>query len=475
MGKEKATPDSLYYIASLTKSQTATTLLSVLEALDSETLQKASPLLPDNITLKTKIQSIVAEFALADEHAGAHATIEDALGHRLGVAAMEDVYGGEGYTVRDAVRALKHMPMVAELREKQEYLNMGYMLIQHVIETLTGKPVEESHREYLWGPLGMDATYPSLKEARGSGKQLCSGYAYNPLRKRVAETAHVDDYPLIGGGGIISSIRDMTAYLSAVVHGKLPLGKTYQEQLLTPLSLNDSGTPKEHWSHGLYCLGWTQSTYRGRRVVSHTGGINGFNSELFYLPDQKWGLAVLSNSSSSIYAWQPLKMRLLDDLLRVPDADRLPSAEEEWSRKLEHSCDHLATAREKLYPGISYPPPLPLPLPLSSYTGTYASPLRTLVVAVAAPRKTTPVREGVDEVLRTEFVSLGDKVLEMEHISGEYFLGWEDLQVPSASGLTPRRVRFVMGPGGEVVKMGIDFASRVKVDDDSMMIWFKRV
>lgn len=262
--------------------------------------------------------------------------------------------------------------MVAELREKQEYLNMGYMVIQHVIETLTGKPIEEAHREYLWGPLGMESTYASLQEAKDSRKQLCTGYIYDPLAKRVDEMAHVNDYPLIGGGGVISSIRDMTAYLHSVMHGTLPLGKDYQEKLLTPLSL-DPGKPKEHWSHNLYCLGWSQNTYRGRRVVSHTGGINGFNSELLYLPDANWGMAVLSNSSQGLYAWQPLKQRLLDDVLRVPPAERQPSAEDELSDKLERSGDHLATARETIYPHTPNPP-LPLPLPLSCYAGTYISP-----------------------------------------------------------------------------------------------------
>jgi len=390
------------------------------------------------------------------------------------VGANDSVYGGEGYAVRDAVRALRHLPMVAELREKQEYLNMGYMVIQHVIETLTGKPIEEAHREYIWGPLGMDSTYPSLQEAKDSGKQLCAGYIYDPLAKKVEKTAHVNDYPLIGGGGIISSIRDMTAYLHGIMHGTLPLGKDYQEKLLTPLSLDDPDTPKEHWSNGLYCLGWSQKTYRGRRVVSHTGGINGFNSELLYLPDAKWAMAVLSNSSQGFSAWQPLKLRLLDDVLRVPPAERQPSPEDELSDKLERSGERLATARETIYPQNPNLQ-LPMPLPLSCYTGTYTSPgHKTLKLTLASPRATTPVRSGVTEVLRTEFTALGDFVCEMEHVSGDFFLGWEDFTVPAAAARVARRVQFVLGAEGSVVRMGINFAPATETGDDLKMTWFDK-
>lgn len=447
----------------------------MLESLETGKRLKPCPSLPDNITLKTKLRALIPEdFALADEHATAHATLEDALGHRLGVGANDSVYGGEGYTVRDAVRALRHLPMVAELREKQEYLNMGYMVIQHVVETLTGKPIEESHREYIWGPLGMDSTYPSLQEAKDSGKQLCAGYIYDPLAKKIEETAHVNDYPLIGGGGVISSIRDMTAYLHGVMHSTLPLGKDYQEKLLTPLSLDDPGTPVEHWSHGLYCLGWSQQTYRGRRIVSHNGGINGFNSQLLYLPDAKWGMAVLSNSSHGLYAWHSLKLRLLDDVLRVPPAERQPSPEDELSDKLEGSGRHLSTARETIYPHVP-DPPLPLSLPLSCYAGTYTgNGPKTLELTVASPRATTPVRSGVTEVLRTEFTALGDFVYEMEHVSGEFFLGWKDFAVPAAAARAARRVQFVLGADGSVARVGINFAPATETGDDLKMTWFDK-
>ena len=73
---------------------------------------------PDSeVNLQTKISSIIPDdFVLPDEYATKHATLEDALGHVLGIATSNSCYGGECYTVRDAVRCLRHLPMKHELR-----------------------------------------------------------------------------------------------------------------------------------------------------------------------------------------------------------------------------------------------------------------------------------------------------------------------------------------------------------------------
>lgn len=473
---DQATPDSLYYIASLTKSFTATTLLSLLEELETgkdDTWHSAG-----KINLKTKIRTILPDdFALADHHATSHATLEDALGHRLGVGANDFGYGGTpGYTVRDAVRSLRHLPMIGELRERHEYLNLGYITVQHVIETLTGGvPIEEAHRRYIWEPLGMPSTYPSLQAARGfGGKKLCTGYTYDPLAKTVQMVAHVDDYPLIGGGGVISSIRDMAAYLRAVMRGTLPLGKAYQAKLLTPLSIPE-GRPRQNWSPSLYCLGWTTASYRGFRVVSHSGGISGFGSKLLYLPDRQWGVAVLANASSSLAAIEPLLQMLLDEHLGVPVSERDTGLEDRLSRRLEHSADHFHHTHERIYPRAPHPP---LPTTLSSladYAGTYTSPSHQTVTLTVAAAPGAHMDTGGTELLHAELKRLETFTLNFEHVSGDFFIAWGDVIPPTVSFRRGLRAQFVVGSAGTVERMGINFEPMTADGDDLKMTWFQKV
>ena len=48
-----------------------------------------------------------------------------------------------------------------------------------------------------------------------------------------------------------------------------------------------------HWSYG---LGWFVTEYRGRKTVLHTGGVTGWRSGMVMLPEERLGVAMVSNS-----------------------------------------------------------------------------------------------------------------------------------------------------------------------------------
>ena len=61
--------------------------------------------------------------------------------------------------------------------------------------------------------------------------------------------------------------------------------------MITPGALSD-GAPIS------YGFGLLNQTYRGRRMIGHGGGINGFASHLAYWPEHDVAIAVVSNSGS---------------------------------------------------------------------------------------------------------------------------------------------------------------------------------
>ena len=181
---KKATPDTLYYVGSTTKSFTAATLSMLLE--DSQ--NSSQPL-----SLQSKISSLLpGDFVLPDDYATAHATLEDALTHRLGFPAHDAAYGGGSYTARDATRALRHLSMNKELRSAWEYFNIGYIVCQHVIETLSGSWIGDVHRDRIWKPLRMNNTFIRLQDAQRAVEQdaavLARGYSWDPLEKSASSS-----------------------------------------------------------------------------------------------------------------------------------------------------------------------------------------------------------------------------------------------------------------------------------------------
>jgi CubicO group peptidase (beta-lactamase class C family) len=49
-----------------------------------------------------------------------------------------------------------------------------------------------------------------------------------------------------------------------------------------------------------YGLGWMIGQYRNHRLIEHGGGIDGFQTECMLLPDDGIGVAVMTNTSSSV-------------------------------------------------------------------------------------------------------------------------------------------------------------------------------
>lgn len=224
----------MYYIASVTKAFTAISLAYTLEKQN-----KAG----QNWSVDSKFKDILGDvFVLPSAHATEHATPKDALAHRLGLAGCALSYGGDGFGSKDLIRSLRHFPTLVEFRQEWHYLNAGYMLIQTVIQKLSGAWIGDVHREAIWRPLGMDITVAELNEAlklEKDGKTtLAHGYSYDPFTDAQGHQPWTDT-ELIVGGGIISSASDMAKWLRAFIEdGRgLPLSKESFESLTEPLML----------------------------------------------------------------------------------------------------------------------------------------------------------------------------------------------------------------------------------------------
>src|SRR5262249_39790218 len=125
-------------------------------------------------------------------------------------------------------------------------------------------------------------------------------------------------------GAINSSAREMTAWLRLLLdegafEGKRVLKPATVPALFKPGVVNPPGKGMEEVFKGVsvqatYALGWRIMDYRGRRMVSHGGAIDGYRAIVVLLPEQRIGLVVLSNLGGE---WVPeaVAYRLADLLL----------------------------------------------------------------------------------------------------------------------------------------------------------------
>ena len=87
-------------------------------------------------------------------------------------------------------------------------------------------------------------------------------------------------------GRCIPRPRDLLKWEQALFAGKV-VSKASLDRMITPFK-ND------------YALGLTSTLDKGRRVIAHGGGIDGFNTHLAYYPDSKTVIVALSNVNGTV-------------------------------------------------------------------------------------------------------------------------------------------------------------------------------
>jgi CubicO group peptidase (beta-lactamase class C family) len=168
-------------------------------------------------------------------------------------------------------------PLDFEPGEKWSYDNSGYVLLTYLIEKITGESYEKVVRENIFTPLGMkDTGYDSNSAII---PHRASGYSQGPNGIENAGFIHMT-VPQ-GAGALYSTTEDLLKWEQALFGGKV----------LKTASLDKMTTPfKENYAFGLMV-----ETVSGHKKISHGGGIEGFNTDLTYYPDDKLTVVVLAN------------------------------------------------------------------------------------------------------------------------------------------------------------------------------------
>lgn len=209
-------------------------------------------------------------------------TLHHLLTHTSGIPSVTSLpdYAKWKLTPSTPAETLAHvrdLPLEFTPGEKFNYSNSGYILLGAVIEHASGVSYEAFITAHLFKPLGMaDTGYDSLAAII---PLRASGYIQTP--DGLANAPYIDMHFPHGAGGLYSTTRDLVRWTNGVFGGQL-LSAASLKKMLTPL-------------HSDYALGVGVKTNRGRKVIAHGGGIEGFNAHLAYYPESRLTVAVLSN------------------------------------------------------------------------------------------------------------------------------------------------------------------------------------
>jgi CubicO group peptidase (beta-lactamase class C family) len=281
------TTTALFNIASCSKAFTAVCIAMLVEN--------------NQLDWKDRVTEYIQEFELSDPYVTSAMTMEDILCHRSGLATFDGdlLWYGTEYSPRDVIRRMRHIPLRKEFRSEYGYQNNMYLVAGEIIKEVTGKTWSEYIYDNIFEVLEM-------KSSRSCSRHLSQeqDIAYPHLKGKVQELPVENPNPALT---IFSSVDEMSHWIMMLLnqgkwHGKQILKSSTIEKLFAPHTIQSvSPFMRLHGTHfRAYGLGWSLFDYAGRLVVEHSGGMPGYISRVTLIPEEKFGLVILTNDMNSL-------------------------------------------------------------------------------------------------------------------------------------------------------------------------------
>ncbi|MBM3285409.1 MAG: beta-lactamase family protein, partial [Candidatus Aminicenantes bacterium] len=270
-------------------------------------------------------------FQMWDPYVTRELTIRDLLVHRsgLGLGAGDLLWWPPStYTRKEIMQRLRFIKSATSFRSAYAYDNVLYLVAGEVIETISGLTWEDFVRQRILKKVGM-ATSDVRYSATANRGNVARTHAR--IEGAVRPVKPMDSDNTNPAGGINSNAEDMARWMLVLLNeGRLPDGsrlfseKTARElaTLVTPMPI--PAPPPElaalKANFRGYALGLNVHDYRGKKVVTHTGGLPGYVSKVTLLPELNLGITVLTNQESG-EAFSSLTWHIVDHYLGVPATD----------------------------------------------------------------------------------------------------------------------------------------------------------
>ncbi|MDM4765262.1 serine hydrolase domain-containing protein [Pelomonas sp. SE-A7] len=341
------TADSVFRIASMTKSFTS---LAVLKLRDAGRLNLDDPV--------ARFVPELAGWAKPTADAGP-LTIRQLLAHAGGLAE-DNPYGERliGISAKDLSAWMKQGISFSTVPGSEfEYSNLGFVLLGQVVSQASGRPYQRYITEEILRPLGMNSSY--WNSAAVPKEHLALGHRKAPPgpQKFVAVPMVQDGEAGGAMGGLMLSSNDLARYIAFML-AAYPARNDAETGPVSRRTLREMqsglGAPAITVSRPPVPgapLGGQASSYgfglnvvddcRSGRMVSHGGGLPGYVSRMVWLPDRGVGVfALLNQSNASAGAVTRLLLQVLQDSGALKP--RVPTASTQLMQMVRASSELIA-------------------------------------------------------------------------------------------------------------------------------------
>ena len=191
-------------------------------------------------------------------------TIRQLLQHRAGFIPdnpLEDYFLDNKPNKEHALEAIYNLELIYPPGTSYKYTDVGYILLGHLIETITGQALEAYTQKHIFGPLGLnDTCFLSLYDVEGDPRKdriapttlikntpdgpefLAQGVVHDPRARALGGAA--------GHAGLFSTAQDLARFCQALMQASPRLGLL--PDTVTLITTADPSLPVDQ----LRTLGW---------------------------------------------------------------------------------------------------------------------------------------------------------------------------------------------------------------------------
>lgn len=320
----------------------------------------------------------LGDFRLADSWVTEQVTLRDLLSHRvagdLGIGKLE-LWAFTDLTRKEVIDGLRYLePGPVRFRGRFEYSNPNISAAGMAAAAVAGSSWDEAVKRRLLDPIGMSSATTTVYDLWDAG-DVAVCYMCDLDHTPGWEDAKIDNIAMphiVADGGLkpipwrsvdniapAGSINLNVSDLAKWVRVHLSGGMLDGRRIMSEAVVDEMHRPQmvvsqmpysdmPGFGHVLaYGLGWYVTDYHGRKMLMHTGAITGWRSGIAMLPEERLGVAVLSNQHSpSVPNTLALALAFVafDRVLDLPRQDW--SAD--WHAMARQSMQAASSAEERL-------------------------------------------------------------------------------------------------------------------------------
>lgn len=211
------------------------------------------------------------------------------------------------HTLTKTISYFKNKKLDFEPGDKFSYSNSGYILLSYIIEKISGKTYGEFITTQIFEPLGMNNS-GVFDGGNSLIKNLALGYTNGDMG--LENAGYIDMSVPSGAGALYSTVEDLQIWDRAF----------YSEKLVKKATIDKMVTPfKDKYAYGLGVDSYLNHTW-----ISHSGGIQGFNTVINRFPEEELCIVILKNVDNySIFPANKIcRAIMFDDKYELP-VDRI--------------------------------------------------------------------------------------------------------------------------------------------------------